>query len=270
MEKRSPEAAVIMAGGKGIRMRRLGEYLPKCALVVYDQPLIIRQIEFCRRAGVKHFLISVGPRFSSLIEAILEPLKNEITITLSVDRLQNGPANALLRLRDQLQERGFFLLLGDIYVQGDDFLSYVAQAHPDRIVIGTRVEESTDRLRAGCNVVVEGSQVKEIIEKPEPESIVGKLAWTGDSYLPHNFFDYVPDDFGSTAANVMHLGELLNHARMKGLEIEAFSELSSVVNLTTVDDILVANALEFQRIRNLRPDEKRVTWDRLSRIYGPV
>ena len=51
---------VIMAGGKGTRIRSVAENIPKPMIEVAGKPVLERQIEFFSRRGVKDITISIG------------------------------------------------------------------------------------------------------------------------------------------------------------------------------------------------------------------
>ncbi|CAN5117114.1 N-acetylmuramate alpha-1-phosphate uridylyltransferase [soil metagenome] len=52
--------ALILAAGRGARMRPLTDHTPKPLLAVGGKPLVVRQIEALRRAGIVDIAINVG------------------------------------------------------------------------------------------------------------------------------------------------------------------------------------------------------------------
>ena len=54
--------AVLLAAGKGTRMRELTNELPKPMIAVRGQPILRHIVEGLRAAGVSHFQIVVGWR----------------------------------------------------------------------------------------------------------------------------------------------------------------------------------------------------------------
>src|SRR4028119_2069970 len=52
--------ALILAGGKGTRLRPLTVYTPKPIVPVLNRPFLLYQIEILRRAGVKDITLSLN------------------------------------------------------------------------------------------------------------------------------------------------------------------------------------------------------------------
>jgi NDP-sugar pyrophosphorylase family protein len=52
--------ALILAGGKGTRLRPLTVYTPKPIVSVLNRPFLTYQLEILRRAGVKDIVLSLN------------------------------------------------------------------------------------------------------------------------------------------------------------------------------------------------------------------
>lgn len=74
-----PLDAVLMAGGKGVRLRPLTETTPKPLLPVGDKPIIDYNIESLMENGVKHISVTVNYLHEQLEEHFAE-LKNGVKI----------------------------------------------------------------------------------------------------------------------------------------------------------------------------------------------
>ena len=60
--------AIILAAGRGSRMKELTEEIPKCLLEVEDKALLDRQIESLRGAGIDEIAIVTGYKRELLID----------------------------------------------------------------------------------------------------------------------------------------------------------------------------------------------------------
>nr|CDL66293.1 unnamed protein product [uncultured bacterium] len=74
-----PLDAVLMAGGKGVRLRPLTETTPKPLLPVGGKPIIDYNIESLMENGVKHISVTVNYLHEQLEEHFAEP-KNGVKI----------------------------------------------------------------------------------------------------------------------------------------------------------------------------------------------
>lgn len=262
----SDSVALILAGGRGIRMRRLGEYLPKCVLTIYDQPLLIRHLEDCRKAGIGKVYISYGAQFEGIIKSIVGQYEKALSsyscprpeITLLLDRELKGPVNGLLLAEPYIRGKATLLFLGDIYLEQHDFVESFANGKSEEIVLDTYREPQIDKICSGCSVVVENNMVQKILEKPSREDISGDLCWTGLSYLPPHFFGLVDRLNQSFTRQSSHIGEVYEKLRRQKSPISFFEETGAVINLTTPDDLLRANLFELRKLSALMPSRFQI------------
>ncbi len=67
-----PADAILMAGGKGERLKPLTDDIPKSMLKVGDKPIIYRNIERLLKFGVNNFHISVGHKADQIVNGLSE------------------------------------------------------------------------------------------------------------------------------------------------------------------------------------------------------
>lgn len=67
-----PADAVLMAGGKGERLKPLTDDIPKPMLKIGDKPIIFRNIERLANFGINNFHISVGFKADQIINGLKE------------------------------------------------------------------------------------------------------------------------------------------------------------------------------------------------------
>lgn len=105
--------AVILAGGKGERLRPLTYVMPKAMAVVNGTPIIKKQIENLISLGIKDVLILTGYK-SEIIRYYLEEVFKgyEIQITCLATPLDFSPAERLLNASKKINQ-SFILLYCD-------------------------------------------------------------------------------------------------------------------------------------------------------------
>lgn len=112
--------AVILAGGRGTRLKDVTGDLPK-PLVDFDgKPLLAWQLELLARAGATEVLLLTGYRAEIIRDVIGDGSRFGLTVRY-VEEDENNPlgtAGALLEALDMLQER-FVVLYGDTMVNVD-------------------------------------------------------------------------------------------------------------------------------------------------------
>ncbi len=106
---------MILAGGLGKRLRPITENIPKPLVPVCGKPIIVWQIEWLRRHGVKEFIICAGYLREKIIEALGNGSKLGVSIGYVVEEAPLGTGGAVKNAEIFLRgEEGFFVINGDI------------------------------------------------------------------------------------------------------------------------------------------------------------
>jgi MurNAc alpha-1-phosphate uridylyltransferase len=113
--------AMILAAGRGERMKPLTDMIPKPLLPVGGKPLIVHHIERLREAGFKQIVINLG-HLGHLIEKTLgDGSRWEVEIYYS-DEQDEGALESLggiVKALDILGSEPFLVLNGDIFCDYD-------------------------------------------------------------------------------------------------------------------------------------------------------
>lgn len=110
--------AVILAGGKGTRLReRLGN-LPKPLVDICGKPLLERQIELLKRYGYSRVLILVNHAAERIVEFCAARENWGLVIECIDDGEPRGTAGAILAVLDRLDEE-FLVVYGDTMLEVD-------------------------------------------------------------------------------------------------------------------------------------------------------
>jgi histidinol-phosphate phosphatase family protein len=119
---------VILAGGRGTRLKeRLGD-LPKPMIPIGGRPLLEHQLELARRHGFDSALLFVCYQADSIQRYFGDGRRQGLRLDYLVEREPLGTAGAVLAGFDQLAER-FLVMYGDTMVNVD--LTRLWRAHAD-------------------------------------------------------------------------------------------------------------------------------------------
>ena len=111
--------AIILAGGRGKRLRPITDKIPKPLIPINNKPLIERTIKYLKKYGIKEIIISSGYK-SSLIEKFLKSKKNfGCTIIFSIERTPLGTGGAIKKALKHIDDESFLVLNGDIVTNID-------------------------------------------------------------------------------------------------------------------------------------------------------
>ncbi|MEO6033291.1 MAG: N-acetylmuramate alpha-1-phosphate uridylyltransferase MurU [Burkholderiaceae bacterium] len=126
--------AMILAAGRGERMRPLTDHAPKPLLAVRGKPLIEWHLEALARAGVREVVINTAWREAQIVSVLGDGARWGLAIRYSMEGRDHGGAletaggiaKALPLLVDDERE-GFWLVSGDIFAPGFAFDSDAAR-----------------------------------------------------------------------------------------------------------------------------------------------
>ena len=96
-------SAIIMAGGKGTRLRPLTNNIPKPMIDVNGKPMLHHQIESLRFAGVKEIYISVAYLKEQIMDYFGDGKKYGVNIEYLEEDVPLGTAGSLKLLPDQVE-----------------------------------------------------------------------------------------------------------------------------------------------------------------------
>ena len=79
------KAAIILAGGKGERLRPLTDDRPKVMIELAGKPIILWQIEWLKSFGIQKFVIASGYKHEVIEEFLGDGSKFNVEIFYSVE-----------------------------------------------------------------------------------------------------------------------------------------------------------------------------------------
>ena len=111
--------AIILAGGRGKRLRPITDKIPKPLIPINNKPLIERTIKYLKKYGITEIIISSGYK-SNLIEKFLKKKKNfGCNIIFSIEKTPLGTGGAIKKALRFIDEESFVVLNGDIVTNID-------------------------------------------------------------------------------------------------------------------------------------------------------
>ena len=118
--------AVILAGGRGERVRPITDTLPKPLIPIEGKPIITHQLEQLERVGVKEVLVLTGYLASS-VKSYCDKFVSRLKITCIESDPEDSPAQRLLHSRSKIGN-DFLLIYCDNYILADADISAVLQS----------------------------------------------------------------------------------------------------------------------------------------------
>ena len=189
--------AVVLAAGKGTRLRPLTDNKPKVLVEVNGTPLIEDVFDNLIDAGATELVVVVGYKAEQIIDRYGDEYR-DVPITYTHQREQLGLAHAILQAEPHV-DGDFMLMLGDNVFRGN--LSDVTnRQQEDRADAAFLVEEVPyeEASRYGVLDTNEYGEVVEVVEKPEdpPSNLVMTGFYTFTPAIFHACHLVQPSDRG--------------------------------------------------------------------------
>ena len=104
--------AIILAGGRGKRLRPITDYIPKPLVPIKNIPIIEWQLKYLKKFGVDEVIICTGYK-QEMVENYLNVKKLGIKIKYSIEKTPLGTGGAIKKAGKLIKEKSFFVINGD-------------------------------------------------------------------------------------------------------------------------------------------------------------
>jgi dTDP-glucose pyrophosphorylase len=159
--------AVILAAGKGTRMKELTNDVPKPMLPVQGRPILEHIIDGLKTTGVRDFFIVTGYRAEVVEHHFGDGSKLGVTIGYGRQVVQDGTGKAPELAKNFVGQDSFILTYGDILVKPDTYQHMLRRYAEDRFSGLVTVTGSEDVTKGGLFFFDEKFCLNHLVEKPD-------------------------------------------------------------------------------------------------------
>ena len=110
--------AIILAGGRGKRLRPITDYVPKPLIPINNMPIIEWQIKYLKKHGISEVIICSGYK-SEMIKNYLANKKLGVKIIFSIESKPLGTGGAIKKAAKKIKDNSFIVINGDIITNID-------------------------------------------------------------------------------------------------------------------------------------------------------
>jgi NDP-sugar pyrophosphorylase family protein len=154
--------AVILAAGRGTRMRELTRSMPKPMVEVSGKPVLSYILEGLRDAGVRKILIVIGYRKEVVMDYFGDGSGLGVEIIYVEQVRQDGTGKVVELAKDFCGADPFILSYGDILVDASSYRLLTRPSDADLIIT---VRHTEDASKGGAVYVNERFEVLDLREK---------------------------------------------------------------------------------------------------------
>jgi mannose-1-phosphate guanylyltransferase/phosphomannomutase len=198
--------AVLLAAGKGERLKNITEKIPKPMILYKGKPVLEYNIELCKKFGIKDIFINTYHLSEKITSYFKDGSQFGVNISYSEEKELFGTAGALNHFKEYLTEP-FYVIYGD---QISDYnLGLLEKKFNETkaiAVLGFHYREDTSH--SGVAEFDENNRIKRFIEKPKPGESNSKWVNSAVYLLSPEIFRYINNGFSDFGKHIFP--ELIN------------------------------------------------------------
>jgi NDP-sugar pyrophosphorylase family protein len=185
--------AILLAGGKGTRLRPLTIHTPKPIVPIFNRPFLHYQIDLLKQVPeIDEVILSLNYQPRRIEEIFGDGAEAGIKIRYVVEPAPLGTGGAIKYAGDDLTE-SVVVFNGDVLTQID--LAAVIRLHRERRAKATIVLTPVDNPSAYGLVETDADgNITRFLEKPKPDEITTNNINAGIYVLEPDTFDRIPSD----------------------------------------------------------------------------
>lgn len=225
--------ALILAGGRGERLKPISDGIPKPMIPINGLPLLEYTLKNISKKGVKKAVLSVGYLAEKIISHFGKQTSFGLEIEYSIEKEPLGTAGAI-KLAEPLLEENFFCLNGDLIMAFD--LNAFSEFHSKNNSLATillrRVEDTKD---LGI-VLVQGKKILRFAEKNQ--AFDSKITNAGAYILNKKIIEYIPEGKSSLEYDVFP--KIAKEGKLYGFQpkIDYWYHITDIPSLKKIENQL--------------------------------
>lgn len=183
--------ALILAGGKGTRLRPLTMHTPKPIVPIANQPFLLYQLELLKRADVRDVILSLSYQPQKIEDKLGDGTDFNVRVSYAVEASPLGTAGAYRNAASLISETTV-VFNGDVLTDID--MNEVIRFHREHQAAATIVLAPVPNPTAyGLVETDQNGRVRRFLEKPKPEEVTCDTINAGVYILEPRVLDYVPE-----------------------------------------------------------------------------
>ena len=235
--------ALVLAAGKGTRIRMLSAYCPKGMLKIMGKRLIEYNLDNALTVGVTGIVAVINETAKGIREYYGDTYRG---VPIRYARQDNplGLVNAIEKGAPLLDGDDFILLLSDEVLLGADHVGMAAAFRTRSVGVVVGVMEGASPVMIGKNYDVianAGRRVVRLVEKPILPQ--GTLLGLGNCMFKNRILDYLPMVPPNPIRGQRDMTDLIQCAIDSGERVEHYPLCTEYANVNTPEDYEIARSL---------------------------
>ncbi len=183
--------AMLLAAGRGERLRPLTDTTPKCMLPFEGKPLLEHWMEKLHSFGVRDVVINVHHLAEVIVDHFGSGERWDVQIQYSRERELLGTSGALRQVKSLFEDERFLVIYADNQSTCglDDIVEFHARSGGAATVAACWIEDPRS-----CGIIGFDTQgrIERFLEKPTAEQVFSHYINAGIYVFEPAVFDYIP------------------------------------------------------------------------------
>lgn len=238
--------SLILAGGRGKRIKSFSNGINKCMLEFNRKPIIENSLQASLEAEVKEIVIVVGYQAEKIINRYGINYKG-IKINYVIQQEQKGLVHAIEVARHVLNKSDFFLMLGDEILLEPKHGEMIKQFERGRLFVlcGVVKQKERSKISKTYSIIQDHDRnIFRLIEKPK--NPMNEWQGTGNCLFRNEIYNFISQTPINQTRGEKELPDLIQCAIDDGKKVKSFEICRWYTNINSEEDLKEANKF-FQR-----------------------
>ena len=241
--------ALVLAAGKGSRLRDAIGEISKCMIPINGRPLLSYALDNAVNAGMEEAVVVVGYRADTIMDHFGSEYRG-MSLKYAFQKQQNGIIDAMESGIEALNGEDFLLLAGDELLFNPRHKEMIAEHYAKKsfITCGMVDKDDVETIKKTYTILYDDDKkITKLVEKPQ--MVFNNLKGSCSCVFSGQVFDYKQNSKGGVQPNritgQMEFGGLLHYWMKQNVPVRYFVVADKFVNVNFSEDLETAkNALE--------------------------
>ncbi len=241
--------AVIIAGGKGLRLGDLTKEKNKALLEVYNKTLLEYNLDRAVEVKVKEIILVLCHKYEKVVEKIGLEYRG-VKISYVIEKEGRGIVEAINNAKEILGQSDFILMLGDEVMINVDLKGMLKKFRNEELFCACGGVYESDKLsikKTYSAIVNKTGRIFRLIEKPRIP--LNKIKGTGYCIFRNEILDYINKTPINMYRNQKEMVDLIQCAIDDGKKVKIHKIADAYTNVNTLEDLEMAKSM----IKKTRP-----------------
>jgi NDP-sugar pyrophosphorylase family protein len=182
-----PKTCVILAGGRGTRLKPITNEIPKPMIPVHDKPVIEHNIDLLKKYGIRRIIISLGYKGDKIRNYFGDGRRFGVNISYVEEKEPLGTAGALCLTKPFLNDT--FVVCNADELKSIDLIEMFLTHKDNKACATVALTTVDDPCKYGV-AKLKGNRIIDFEEKPK--KVQSRLINAGLCMLEPDIFKYIP------------------------------------------------------------------------------